>query len=38
VPRYLDMLAAGGSQSPEELGAIVGVDLTDAGFWSSGLD
>jgi oligoendopeptidase F len=38
VPRYLDMLAAGGSKSPEELGRIVGVDLTDPGFWSAGLD
>jgi oligoendopeptidase F len=32
------MLAAGGSRSPEELGEIVGVDLTDPGFWESGLD
>jgi oligoendopeptidase F len=32
------MLAAGGSKSPEELGAIVGVDLADPGFWASGLD
>ena len=38
VPSYLEMLAAGGSRSPEELGAIVGVDLTDPGFWDSGLD
>jgi oligoendopeptidase F len=38
VPRYLDMLAAGGSRSPEELGALVGVDLTDPGFWGAGLD
>jgi oligoendopeptidase F len=38
VPSYLEMLAAGGSRSPEELGEIVGVDLTDPGFWSSGLD
>jgi oligoendopeptidase F len=38
VPRYLEMLAAGGSKSPEELGAIVGVDLADPGFWSAGLD
>ena len=38
VPRYLEMLAAGGSRSPEELGAIVGVDLADPGFWSVGLD
>jgi oligoendopeptidase F len=38
VPSYLEMLSAGGSRSPEELGAIVGVDLTDPGFWDSGLD
>ncbi len=38
VPQYLQLLAAGGSKSPEELGAIVDVDLTDPGFWESGLD
>ena len=38
VPAYLEMLAAGGSRSPEELGEIVGVDLADPGFWDSGLD
>jgi len=38
VPAYLDLLRAGGSLPPEELGAIVGVDLSDPGFWSSGLD
>jgi oligoendopeptidase F len=38
VPRYLKLLAAGGSRSPEELGAIVGVELADPGFWESGLD
>jgi oligoendopeptidase F len=38
VPSYLELLRAGGSMPPEELGAIVGVDLTDPGFWSSGLD
>ncbi|MDX6641951.1 MAG: oligoendopeptidase [Solirubrobacteraceae bacterium] len=37
VPRYLDMLRAGGSRSPEELGAIVGIDLADPGFWDRGL-
>jgi oligoendopeptidase F len=37
VPRYLELLAAGGSQSPEELGRIVGVDLADPGFWDAGL-
>ncbi len=37
VPRYLELLSAGGSRSPEELGAIVGMDLADPGFWDSGL-
>ena len=37
VPRYLEMLAAGGSRSPEELAAIAGLDLTDPGFWQHGL-
>ena len=38
VPRYLDLLRAGGSMAPEELGQIVGVDLADPGFWDRGLD
>ncbi|HEX4465999.1 MAG TPA: M3 family oligoendopeptidase [Solirubrobacteraceae bacterium] len=38
VPQYLELLAAGGSRSPEELGQIVGIDLADPGFWDSGLD
>jgi oligoendopeptidase F len=38
VPAYLELLAAGGSRSPEDLGAIVGVDLADPGFWDRGLD
>jgi oligoendopeptidase F len=38
VPRYLELLAAGGSRSPEELGQIVGIDLADPGFWDAGLD
>jgi oligoendopeptidase F len=38
VPRYLEMLAAGGSKSPEEIGRIVGIDLADPGFWEAGLD
>jgi oligoendopeptidase F len=38
VPRYLEMLGAGGSMLPEDLGKIVGIDLTDPGFWSAGLD
>jgi len=38
VPSYLELLGAGGSQWPEELGAIVGCDLADPAFWSAGLD
>ena len=38
VSAYLDLLRAGGSRPPQELGKIVGVDLSDPGFWSSGLD
>lgn len=38
VPAYLEMLAAGGSRSPEDLGRIAGLDLTDPGFWGAGLD
>jgi oligoendopeptidase F len=38
APDYLSLLAAGGSRSPEELGAMVGIDLADPGFWDSGLD
>ena len=38
VPAYLDLLRAGGSGTPEELGRIVDCDLTDPGFWDDGLD
>ncbi len=38
VPQYLQLLAAGGSRSPEDLGRIVDVDLGDPGFWEAGLD
>jgi oligoendopeptidase F len=38
VPRYLELLSAGGSRSPQELGEMVGIDLADPGFWESGLD
>jgi oligoendopeptidase F len=37
VPRYLEMLSTGGSRSPEELGALVGLDLADPAFWDGGL-
>jgi len=37
VPSYLKLLAAGGSDTPDELGRLVGVDLSDPNFWSAGL-
>ncbi len=38
VDSYLELLRAGGSMPPEQLGQIVGVDLTDPDFWGAGLD
>ncbi|MDX8151463.1 M3 family oligoendopeptidase [Patulibacter brassicae] len=37
APKYLELLATGGSKAPEDLVAIAGLDLTDPGFWRSGL-
>ncbi|MFQ5509381.1 MAG: M3 family oligoendopeptidase [Leptospirillia bacterium] len=37
VPRYMDMLAAGGSDRPEALMRRIGVDITAPGFWDGGL-
>jgi len=36
VPQYLDLLATGGSKSPENILAKVGVDMTSEAFWQSG--
>jgi oligoendopeptidase F len=38
VARYLELLSAGGSRSPEDLAAIAGLDLEDPSFWTKGLD
>jgi oligoendopeptidase F len=38
VEPYFDVLRAGGSKPPEELAAMVGLDLTDPGIWASGID
>lgn len=38
VPKYLDLLAAGGSDSPERLLAKLGVDISEPGFWRGGID
>jgi oligoendopeptidase F len=37
VDSYLELLAAGGSRSQQQLGEIVGMDLSDLGFWATGL-
>ena len=38
VPRYLELLAAGGSDTPENLLRPLGVDVNSAGFWELGLE
>ncbi len=38
VDSYLDLLRAGGSDRPEVLAGIVGLDLADPGFWAGGLE
>lgn len=38
VPKYLDLLATGGSQPPQQILASVGVDMTSESFWQSGFD
>jgi oligoendopeptidase F len=38
VPRYLALLEAGGSDTPERLLAAIGLDIADPEFWSGGLD
>jgi oligoendopeptidase F len=35
---YLDFLASGGSMAPDDAVRKVGMDITDPGFWDSGLD
>ncbi|MBM4126160.1 MAG: M3 family oligoendopeptidase [Nitrospira sp.] len=38
VPKYLNLLATGGSQSPQQILSTVGVDMTSESFWQSGFD
>jgi len=38
VPKYLNLLATGGSQSPHDILNTLGVDMTSAAFWQSGFD
>jgi oligoendopeptidase F len=38
VPRYLALLEAGGSDTPERLLGAIGLDIADPAFWNGGLD
>lgn len=38
VPRYLELLAGGGADSPQALLARTGIDVTDPEFWRRGLE
>ena len=37
-PRYIDLLTAGGSMSPEDILTKAGVDMRSADFWQGGFD
>jgi oligoendopeptidase F len=38
VPRFKQILSAGSSVSPLEIGKIVGLDVSDPGFWKLGIE
>ncbi|MGC4097784.1 MAG: M3 family oligoendopeptidase [Nitrospira sp.] len=38
LPKYLDLLATGGSQSPQNILSKLGVDMASADFWQSGFN
>jgi oligoendopeptidase F len=38
VPRYIDLLSSGGSDSPPNLLLKMGIDVNDPGFWQKGYD
>lgn len=38
VPRYLGLLAAGGSESPETVLTAMGINMRSTAFWQSGFD
>jgi oligoendopeptidase F len=37
VPKFVGLLSSGSSRSPLELGATVGLDVSDPGFWRGGV-
>lgn len=38
VPKYIELLSAGGSDDPDKLLAKVGVNLNDPAFWNQGIE
>ncbi len=38
IPKYVELLASGDSDYPENLLATIGVDLNDPDFWNNGID
>ncbi len=38
IPKYLELLAGGGSDKPQKLLEPLGIDLSDGNFWQSGYD
>ena len=38
VAPYFELLRKGGSDTPEQLAAIVGLDLSDPAIWASGIE
>lgn len=38
IPAYFDLLAAGGSATPQELLSAFGISLSDANFWQQGME
>jgi len=38
IPRYIKILAAGGSDAPQRLLSEAGIDITQAAFWQGGFD
>jgi len=37
-PRYLDLLSAGGSKSPEKILSDAGINIHEASFWQGGFN
>lgn len=38
IPKYIELLSAGGSDYPDNMLAKVGIDLNDPNFWNGGID